>query len=69
MRKLVLVLVMLLLASCSKDEECYCVKKTYDVVESGGGYGFELSKSETVECIDEVVYWDEDNNFIIINCY
>ena len=69
MRKVLVVLVMLLLASCSKDEDCYCTEKTYEAVEKDGIYSFELLKEGVIDCADEAAYWNEDNEFVVVRCY
>jgi uncharacterized protein YcfL len=70
MRKLLLVLVVLLLASCSKDD-CNCIKETYTIVyDSVGDYSLELSKKEYIDCTDEISYRDYiSDNLIVIKCY
>ena len=69
MRKLLVLLGVLLLTSCEKDDVCYCTEKTYDVVEIGDGYTFELEKENVIECTDEIAYWNENNSLVIVKCY
>jgi hypothetical protein len=69
MKKLLLVLVVLLAVSCSKDEDCYCIEKTYEAVETEGVYSFELLKEGVIDCADEFAGWNEDNKFIVVRCY
>lgn len=65
MRKLLVVLVMLLAVSCSKDEDCNCVKSVYN-----DDVKLTLIEEYDVECTDEITYRDYiSDNLVIIKCY
>lgn len=73
MRKVLVVLVMLLLFSCEKDD-CECIKETYTISYddindySYNDYKFELLKSESVDCTDEIECWN-GKILTLIKCY
>ena len=75
MRKVLVVLTILLLFSCEKDDDvydCECVKSVYSVELNPYDYDdFTLTLIEEyeVECSDEISYKDYNNNLVVINCY
>jgi hypothetical protein len=71
MRKLgVLLVVAIILLSCTKDEDCNCVEKIYQTIEQDSGvYAFEPYETNVIECVDEDMYLNDNNDLVIIRCY
>jgi len=68
MRKIILLLIVLLLSSCVDDDNCDCIKTTYNLIDVDSKYSLEFDKKENVVCTDELIYWENEYKLVIVNC-